>query len=63
MSKITIQKRLRKFAGAKIDTKRHYEFADYNGERFPVLMSPGQIVNIKKAYKKYKDEKEKEKRM
>ena len=54
MSKITTQRKLRKFAGANISTKRHIEFAEYNGEKFPVLMSPGQVVNIKKAYNKYK---------
>ena len=54
MSKITTTKIFRKFNPDKIvDTARHYEYAEYRGVKFPVLMSAGQIMNIKKAYERY----------
>jgi hypothetical protein len=61
MSKITQSKFLRKFKDIKLPVGKHYEFAsimDGGKEvKFPVLMSPGQIVNIKKAYKIWKSKK------
>ena len=58
MGKITKSRYLRNFKGVKLETKRHIEFATIiikgKEEKFPILMSPGQIVNIKKAYCKYK---------
>ena len=57
MAKITRTKFMRKYGFDREvpAIKRHYEFAEYKGEKFPVFMAPGQIVNIKKAYKKWKE--------
>lgn len=62
MSKITKTRFLRKFRDIKLPVGKHLEFAtiiDKGKEvKFPVSMSPGQIVNIKKAYKRYKASKQ-----
>lgn len=56
MSKITRTAFLRKVKGININVKRQWHWTGYKGVKFPVLMSPGQIVNIEKAYEKWKSE-------
>lgn len=59
MSKITKTAFLRKVKGINLDVNRKVHWAEYKGIKFPVLMSPGQIVNIKKAYEKWTSNKSK----
>lgn len=58
MSKYTFTAVRRKFAfQTKVEPiKKVSVLADYRGKKFPVLVSPGQIINLKKAYKKYEKE-------